>query len=574
MVTLDFFHDVAVNEVLSPALGRGERMFYAVDCSEHPSNSRFVWFYAENPREFYDIGKWPNNNFPGSATFIGNRMYFCDTDGTIFKKADPNLPDYESVGNGPGECLGLAYDPKGKTLYASSSSTLFEMDPENAAYSTIGGFGTGTIMISIDADNDGNLYGYDLGFGTAQTYSIDTFTGLATAIGPTGVQLNYGQDMAFDHTEEIMYACAFNYGTYAGEYHAIDLETGAFTYIAPLYQSHQTTCFATSYGCPCPALYISPGIQKIDVIVRNLGTFPEFDMTCYAEIYEYITNCSKGTLVYEDNITDIDIPKPLGGKEELNFNKFNFSQEGVYVLYLNLVDNDDDKLKNNKIYWDVYVDDTPPISNYNINPPYPDGDNEYYVNDIEITLSAVDQELPCSNPGSGVDYIEYRINGGDWQTIPGDAGTWTFGDDGNDIFIEYRAVDMAGHSEDINSFTINVDQTAPIAQEIDWKSYRYGGWWNIDLTAHAEDETAEMDRVEFFINDGLQEIIEGEGPDYVFTIQWSEVFRKHSFFFYHYDRAGNVILAFFDPDNVTAVIKSNMQQSSEPNVKMTYRLIN
>ncbi len=63
----------------------------------------------------------------------------------------------------------------------------------------------------------------------------------------------------------------------------------------------------------------------------------------------------------------------------------------------------------------------------------------------------------------------------------------------------------------------------------------------MELTASATDDTSGMDRVEFFIDDKHEETIKGPGPDYVFTIKWTyKVYRK-ILWFYHYDRAGNVI---------------------------------
>ena len=100
----------------------------------------------------------------------------------------------------------------------------------------------------------------------------------------------------------------------------------------------------------------------------------------------------------------------------------------------------------------------------------------------------------------------------------------------------------------------------PVADEIAWEAYKESGWWNVDLTAHTTDETSDMDRVEYFINDGHHETIEGSGPDYVFTIQWSELFRRHTGWFYHYDRAGNVIAVNFSFAIVESVPKSQSQQ--------------
>ncbi|GAH09285.1 unnamed protein product, partial [marine sediment metagenome] len=65
--------------------------------------------------------------------------------------------------------------------------------------------------------------------------------------------------------------------------------------------------------------------------------------------------------------------------------------------------------------------------------------------------------------------------------------------------------------------------------------------WYVTFTCDAVDATSKMDRVEMYIDDGLHEIVRGMGPIYEFTIEWSDAFRMHTFWFYHYDVAGNVI---------------------------------
>ncbi|UCF50618.1 MAG: hypothetical protein JSU91_03820, partial [Thermoplasmatales archaeon] len=87
------------------------------------------------------------------------------------------------------------------------------------------------------------------------------------------------------------------------------------------------------FSLPIPEVYIQPGTENIDVIVENNGTFPEYNLTCYVEIYEYITDPENGTLVYEDEITDIDLDEPNGGTKLLNFNDFTFAEEGLYSLF-------------------------------------------------------------------------------------------------------------------------------------------------------------------------------------------------------------------------------------------------
>jgi hypothetical protein len=187
-----------------------------------------------------------------------------------------------------------------------------------------------------------------------------------------------------------------------------------------------------------------------------------------------------------------------------------------------------------------FDDETPPVTTHSLNPPDPDGENGWYVNDIEITLNATDNE-------SGVDYIEYRINGGSWQTIPGDGGTFVFGNDGCDVLIEYRGIDNVGNVESINDFTIDMDQTIPVTEEIAWESYKIGGIWYIDLAASAVDATSGMDRVECLIEDGQSVTFVGAGP---VTIQLSEGFRNLILWVFAYDNAGNVANTSFNLSDI------------------------
>jgi hypothetical protein len=78
---------------------------------------------------------------------------------------------------------------------------------------------------------------------------------------------------------------------------------------------------------------------------------------------------------------------------------------------------DDDFPKNNAIRWGVGVDNTDPVSSHTLNPPDPDGENNWYVNDLEVTLSAYDPLV--MDVSSGADFINYRVNDGTTQTIDG-----------------------------------------------------------------------------------------------------------------------------------------------------------
>jgi hypothetical protein len=194
-----------------------------------------------------------------------------------------------------------------------------------------------------------------------------------------------------------------------------------------------------------------------------------------------------------------------------------------------------DNLHPVKQFWESNVrgnnDTTPPVTTHSLEPPEPDGDNGYYVSDVEVTLNATDNE-------SGVDRIEYRINGGSWYTISGENGTFVLEKDGNDICVEYRAFDNSGNKEDTKEFYIFIDKTSPDADDIRWKSYLEDGIWYAEFTACSTDGISGMDRVEFYINDKYINTSVGGGPYYVFTIKKADIHYKDNFSCHHYDRAG------------------------------------
>jgi hypothetical protein len=107
----------------------------------------------------------------------------------------------------------------------------------------------GGLMIGMACDNDGNLYGEDIG--DDSLYSIDSTTGAATLIGSFGggINLNYAQDMAYDKNNDILYlsALTIHAGNEGGLY-SVDVTTGVATYIGMLdTQLVEVGCFAIPY---------------------------------------------------------------------------------------------------------------------------------------------------------------------------------------------------------------------------------------------------------------------------------------------------------------------------------------
>jgi len=267
-------------------------------------------------------------------------------------------------------------------------------------------------------------------------------------------------------------------------------------------------------------VYVAPGDQDIDALGLNVGTFPERDMTSYATIYEFYTDCENGTLVYEDMIEDIDILTPLTGTKLLEFTNYNFQVEGLYRLDLEIVDDSDElSYENNRVEYNIGCDATPPATTHVLNPPAPDGLNGWYISDVEITLTAADPSIGCDSDGSGVQEIKYQVDGGAVQTLPGDTGVFTVTTDSTMHTIKYWSIDNVGNTESQKTIQFKQDQTPP---EIDF-TYEWSGDkkpFTFTFNATATDATSLMQRVDIYLNGELEETIVGPGPYYVWVIEY------------------------------------------------------
>jgi hypothetical protein len=109
-------------------------------------------------------------------------------------------------------------------------------------------------MIGIACDEDGKLYGEDLG--TDSLYEINTGTGEATLIGAVGIDLNYAQDIAYDKDHNVLYSTGYKGSANGGgALGTLDLTDGHYTYIGdfPIGVNgvpSEVACFGIPYGAP------------------------------------------------------------------------------------------------------------------------------------------------------------------------------------------------------------------------------------------------------------------------------------------------------------------------------------
>jgi hypothetical protein len=204
-------------------------------------------------------------------------------------------------------------------------------------------------------------------------------------------------------------------------------------------------------------------------------------------------------------------------------------------------------------------DTTPPVTTHSLDPPTPDGDNGWYVSDVNVTLNATDDM-------SGVKTIFYRIGDGPVRKIQGDNGSFLIDEDYDNLSIEYWAIDNAENEQTHHTFYIDMDQTKPDIDLTIWIKVKPISFnfmkrnviksWTIILNATATDDMSGMERVEFYLSDVLQDTVYGTGPFYT----WSFIYYGNISLHFHaiaYDYAGNMEL-----DEIHEPQWINIKQSS------------
>jgi len=381
---------------------------------------------------------------------------------------------------------------------------------------------------------------YELGY----LYDVDPETLEASLIGGGGVGLN---GLAYDPVEDILY------GASSDSFYEIDIDTGEQNYIG-------------SFGTSTTMIAIAFDID---------GVCYGWDVLFSGESHLYTID------------TDTGHATVVGG---MGYNLL-YNQDGAFeldtdVLYLVaytsgqgcLLECDEDTGECTLIgYFEgvtnptafaisyEYYDTTPPVTTHSLDPPEPDGCNGWYVSNVTVALTATDDM-------SGVKEIRYRINGEVVHVIPGDTGLFILSDDGEDIEVEYWAVDNAGNVETKNAFTIDIDQTPPdidLTYEITGGNWLTG--WEITFTVTATDATSGICRVEFFFNDELMETIVGPGPGYSWSLRYWPI-PGGTFKVVVYDCAGNYAEAVIKGSDIKVVSRSNFVSRYSNNV-LSLRLV-
>jgi hypothetical protein len=146
------------------------------------------------------------------------------------------------------------------------------------------------------------------------------------------------------------------------------------------------------------------------------------------------------------------------------------------------------------------VDQTPPTTS--IAPSGTPGDNDWFVSNVQVTLSAVDGPPGC---GVGVKETEYGFDGSSWTVY---SGPFTISDEG-ETTVYYRSTDNEDNVEATKTQTVKIDKTPPTITGAPTTTPNGYGWYNADVVVHftASDDVSGIASVT------PDQTLSGEGAD-------------------------------------------------------------
>ncbi|RLI32207.1 hypothetical protein DRO66_11665, partial [Candidatus Bathyarchaeota archaeon] len=174
---------------------------------------------------------------------------------------------------------------------------------------------------------------------------------------------------------------------------------------------------------------------------------------------------------------------------------FTVITEGIHSLLYYSIDNVSNVESTNSV--DLKIDKTPPVTTASLDPLIPNGENGWYVSDVEMTLSATDAY-------SGVTSTWYKIDAGYWQLY---SAPFIVGDDGEHT-VSFYSYDVAGNEETSDTVEFKIDQTPPSTTELLSGDVGENDWYISDVAVSftATDETSGIDETLYRVDGGNWQI--------------------------------------------------------------------
>lgn len=208
-------------------------------------------------------------------------------------------------------------DMPAAAVYAHSADTLYKLDPDSKAVTTIGKFNGCSGVVDIALDAKSNLYASATGI-----YKVDTTTAKCTLVGGgafAGNSLSFVPAGVLDATNEVLV-------TYqGGDYYRVDLSSGSTTLLGSLPDGYSssgdivavkgggTYLTVNGNGCGDCLLEVNP---KTGAMIKNwgpIGASSAFGIAFWAGSVYAFTDAGK---IFEitfgkTTITSTEIPIPM-----------------------------------------------------------------------------------------------------------------------------------------------------------------------------------------------------------------------------------------------------------------------
>lgn len=193
-----------------------------------------------------------------------------------------------------------------------------------------------------------------------------------------------------------------------------------------------------------------------------------------------------------------------------------YIDEGFYNVSLTVLDNSG---LNNSTWQIICIDVSPPYTVFKTIPSIPNGENGWFVSNVNVTLIAHDNL-------SGVKETYYKINNENWIKF---SGNFTINEGVHEI--NYYSKDNAGNEENIKSREIKIDTTPPYTLCF-LSANATNGWYNEELNVSLEsyDNLSGVDKTYYRI----------DGDDYkIYNKSFVISEGKHVLEYFAIDIAGN-----------------------------------
>lgn len=227
------------------------QMNYAVNTITRPAfaegNGHFVVFDLNNPSIEYTMGNPIPGDYLTAGAYANNLWYGITLYSNQLIQINLYSGSYSILGTIDtlvADIAGMSFNHLNNTMYAIDyAGNLYTVNLQNAALSLVGYTGI-SFPITLAANLNGQLYSVSLN--DDALYQINPYTANAAYIGWVGFDVNYNQDMEFDHNTGTLFYTSVDVNGYSS-LRTIDLLSGYAYWYSDMATQTSYSGFAIAY---------------------------------------------------------------------------------------------------------------------------------------------------------------------------------------------------------------------------------------------------------------------------------------------------------------------------------------